>query len=321
MKIIWRTDVHFADQPPRNRVDDWNTTLLGKLEQVFEHARAVKASAILDGGDLFHIKSPTRNSHEMVARLTGQHRAYADIPVLGNVGNHDVVYGDIDNLPRAPLDVLFQSGAMLRCYNGYEHVLESEGLRVKVVGIPYHGVRYDLERFKTLKRGDADHLVVMAHLLASPQGGKMYEGEDVIRYGDLPALCPEASLFLFGHYHKNQGVSRLSNGALVVNTGSLTRGALTEDNLDRVPVMVEITLNDFGVEAVEIPLTVSPSDKVFAVDAALTVAVQDMAMEAFVQNLKDAFRPERTVPLTDVIRGMEIPDNVREKALSYLEGL
>lgn len=319
MKFVWRTDVHFADNPPRNRVDNWNQTLLGKLQQVYDHAEKIKAAAVLDGGDLFHVKSPTRNSHEMVAQLSSLHKQ-SKIPTLGNVGNHDVVYGDLENLSRAPLEVLFSSGAMVRCYAEHECVFtDSDGMRVKVVGVPYHGTRYDLDRFKSLHKGDCDQLVVMAHLLASPAGGQMFESEDVIRYEDLPRICPEASVFLFGHWHKNQGITQLSNGAVVVNVGSLTRGVLSEDNLDRVPVFAEITVTRQGCSAVEVPLKVLPAEDVFAVSAAETEAVQDFALEAFVQNLKDAFKPERAVSLVDVVRGLDIASNVKERALSYLE--
>ena len=66
--LVWRSDAHNSDQAPQSRTDNWNETILGKLTQVGDIAREVKADAVLDGGDSFHIKSPSRNSHRMRKR-------------------------------------------------------------------------------------------------------------------------------------------------------------------------------------------------------------------------------------------------------------
>ena len=68
IKLLWRTDVHLSDRAPVSRTDDWAETVFGKLDQVRRVAEKVGASAILDGGDFFHIKSPGRNSHALVHR-------------------------------------------------------------------------------------------------------------------------------------------------------------------------------------------------------------------------------------------------------------
>jgi seryl-tRNA synthetase len=46
-----------------------------KIEQVGVVAREVKADAVLDGGDLFNIKSPIRNSHALVRRVAAAREA------------------------------------------------------------------------------------------------------------------------------------------------------------------------------------------------------------------------------------------------------
>ena len=45
--LVWRTDVHLSDRTPRSRKDNWTDTILGKLRQVGEIAREVKADAVL----------------------------------------------------------------------------------------------------------------------------------------------------------------------------------------------------------------------------------------------------------------------------------
>lgn len=207
--LIWRTDVHLSDHTPRSRQDDWTEVVLGKLRQVGEIATRVGASAVLDGGDFFDIKSPTRNSHALVRKVLEVHRAYS-CPVYANVGNHDCVYGDYSFLPQQPLGVLFESGAFRRCYDEYEARFEenpewvadpmetSPGLSVRVVGVPYHGTSYDMERFRRIKKGDEDYLVVIAHVLASPTGGTLFDAEDVVKYADIDAFDGDVFCFLPG---------------------------------------------------------------------------------------------------------------------------
>jgi len=228
ISFVWRSDAHLADQPPQSRVDDWAATILGKLVQVGEIARQASVSAVLDGGDLFHIKSPSRTSHELMQRVAEIHRAYP-CPTLGNVGNHDVKYGDIQYLSEAPLGVLFKSRVILPCFDQMEMYFgqassnnsasklypynrkEGGWLRgnpfgvhprqepiVRVVGIPYHGTSYNTNRFTTITKGEEDFLVVMVHCLASAQGGTMFEAEDIVHYEDLKHLDPDVWCFLPG---------------------------------------------------------------------------------------------------------------------------
>lgn len=316
MKLLWRTDIHLADTSPESRTDDWEETVLGKLVQVGEIARKEGATVVLDGGDFFHIKTPSRNSHQMIRRVAEIHAAYP-CPVLGNVGNHDVKYGDLSNLPEAPLGVLFETGVFKRCYDGHEHVLTADGVTVRVVGIPYHGTKYEMNRFTSLVKGDEDYLVVMVHCLAAQAGGTMFEREDIIKYADLANLDPD--VWCFGHWHKNQGVTQIATDKWVVNTGSLTRGALTEDEMARIPVVVSMDFQAGGVTITEIPLEVTPAADVFDLVERTRQEARKMTVEGFVSSLQSAFKPDGQEDLTEAVSKMELLDAVRERALSYLE--
>lgn len=195
--LVWRTDLHLADEAPASRTDDWASSLLNKLTQIGDIARAERAQAVLDGGDFFHLKSPSRNSHDLVRRAAEVHAAYP-CPVYANVGNHDVKYGALEYLNESPLEVLFASGVFRRLYDEHEAVFEEGGVKVRVVGIPYHGTKYDTNRLTSLVKGDEDYLVVIAHLLASPGGGSMFEAEDIVGYPELANLGADVWCFLPG---------------------------------------------------------------------------------------------------------------------------
>jgi DNA repair exonuclease SbcCD nuclease subunit len=345
VKLIWRSDVHVSDNPPVSRTDDWNETLMGKLTQVGEIAREVGAAAVLDGGDFFHVKSPGRNAHRTIQRVAQVHNGYP-CPVYGNIGNHDCKYGDYEHLPEQPLGVLFETGVFKRCYDEHEvyiywrnnnaavtgegqpipwgppkvdysttfPVSHLEGTPVvRVVGIPYHGTEYDWDRFTCIKKGDEDYLVVMAHVLASKEGGSMFEGEDIIQYAALKDLDPD--VWCFGHWHKNQGVTEIAKGKWVVNIGSLSRGALSQDEVARIPAVAVLKFDALGVEIEQRPLKVAPPEEVFDLVGRTRREAKDMTMGAFVDSIKETLSEDARKPVEDTIRDMSLPSEVKERAL------
>lgn len=317
IKLVWRTDVHLSDTPPASRKDDWAETVLGKLRQVGRVATAVKASAVLDGGDFFHVKSPGRNTHDLVRRVAEVHSKYP-CPVYGNVGNHDCVYGDYAYLDQQPLGVLFATGVFKRCYDEHEVTFEEGGVKVRVVGIPYHGTAYDMERFRRIKKGDEDFLICMAHVLASPSGGSMFEGEDIVKYADFEYMEPD--VWLLGHWHKDQGVVDVG-GKTIVNVGSLTRGALSQDEVERKPACVVLSFGKGAPPQVQVVrLKVSPAVDVFDVEGRARAETRSSTMSAFVDSVKQKLVTEQGKSVEDIVTGMQdVPDKVRERVLLYLE--
>lgn len=351
ISLVWRTDVHLSDTAPSSRKDDWAATVLGKLDQVGRVADKVRAAAVLDGGDFFHVKSPSRNTHDLVRRTADLHAKYP-CPVYANVGNHDCVYGDIEYLDQQPLGVLFSTGVFKRCYGPYEVYFGPAdrttnevrayprnrstgewsngdpffvaGLRghknipvVRVVGIPYHGTRYDMSLFD-IKKGKEDHLVVMAHVLASPSGGTMFEGEDIVKYDDLAST--EADVYFFGHWHQDQGVTDLGSKK-IVNVGSLTRGSLTQDEVQRRPACVVADFDVGGpVKIRVVRLRVASASDVFDVEGRAREVTRVTTMDSFVQAVKAKLSPDSGDATEEqLLASSEVPDKVRERVLSYLE--
>jgi len=296
--------------------------------QIGELARDVGASAVLDGGDFFDIKSPTRNSHSLVRRVIELHRDYP-CPVYANVGNHDCVYGDYSYLHQQPLGVLFGSGTFKRCYDQYEGLftydLSAEDvtetgprLTVRVVGVPYHGTGYDLDRFAKIKKGSEDYLVIIAHVLASPTGGALFESEDVIKYADLDNYDGDA--FCFGHWHKDQGITRTEAGKVIVNVGSMTRGSLAQDDLERIPSAVHLRFTPSGITAEKIALRHAPVSEVFDLEARDIKNLRENMIEEFVDSLKSILATGKERSIRDAIRDLpNVPEAVKEQAILYVE--
>lgn len=325
VKLIWRTDVHISDQSPSGRKDDWTSTVLRKLAWVGELARAEGAASVLDGGDFFNFKSPSRNSYKLFQDITRVHRAYP-CPTYGNVGNHDCLYGDYSRLPQQPLGALFEAGVFQRCYDEHDARFEGpDGTRVRVVGVPYHGTRYDMSRFEraSVKSGWEDFLVVMGHCLASEKPTDMFDAEDVITYRDLEPYG--ADVYCFGHWHKDQGVTTLPSGKVIVNTGSLTRGTLSQDDVRRKPKAVVLTFRKGErprADPREVPI--ESISQVFHLDRKEVVEHQEAHREVFTDRLRDLLKGSFARDggsLTDKVRALPgVSPDVREAVLAYIEG-
>lgn len=318
MKLLWRTDVHLSERNPRSRTDNWREAIMDKLRQVGGIAKEIGAEAVIDGGDFFDIKSPSRNSHDLIREVAELHADYP-CPVYANVGNHDCVYGDYTYLPQQPLGVLFSTGVFKRLYDNHEAVFTEGGVKVRLAGIPYHGTTYDLDRFKNITKGDEDYLVVAAHVLASAKGGSMFENEDIIKYDDLIEMNPDVDVWLFGHWHKDQGVWE-KDGKYIVNVGSLSRGALVQDDMDRKPCAIELGFTEAGIEVVRHDLQIPKAAEIFDVAGRERQEMRESVMEDFVSNLKSSLiKDSDSNTLESVVAKTEIPDTVRERALRYLE--
>ena len=315
--FVTRTDVHNSDHTPQSRTDDWTATVLDKLDQVGQIAKAVKADAVLDNGDFFDVKSPSRNSHGLVRRTADVQSRYP-CPTFANVGNHDCVYGNIEFLDQQPLGVLFSTGVFQRCYDDHELLVRKGDLSVRVVGIPYHGPNYNLERFKVKKR-DEDYLVAMAHVLASPKGGTMFEGEDIVKYDDLCNLAPEVDVWVMGHWHKDQGIVEQQPGKWIVNIGSLTRGSLSQDDLNRSPGVSILTFTKEGLEIKRQNLKIRPPGEIFDLERRVQQESRAMTMDAFMSSLQSTMVEAKGGSLIEKIEGQDVPDAVRERAILYLE--
>lgn len=321
LRFLWRTDVHCRDVGPESRTDDWADAVMAKLKQVGEVARKHECDAVIDGGDFFDDKTPIRTTHRLVSRVAQVHSDYG-IPVYANVGNHDVRLAQINNLHENPLEVLFATGVFRRLYDDHELVMEKDGVKVRVVGIPYHGPRYDLDRFRAVRRRDEDYLVCVAHVLASRQGGEMFANEDIIKYSDLPQLNPDVDCWNFGHWHKNQGIEEIAPGKWVVNTGSLTRGALTQDNVEREPGVVVM---GFWPREHKMPpalefvkIRVAPAKEVFDMEKRVREETRSMTVDAFVESVKEELQTCSDKPFLEIVEGMDLPARVRERALEYI---
>jgi hypothetical protein len=174
-----------------------------------------------------------------------------------------------------------------------------------------------MERFKSITKGDEDYLVCVAHVLASEKGGSMFEGEDIVKYSDLENLAPD--VWCFGHWHKDQGITEIAPNKWVVNIGSMTRGSLTQDNIERIPYLGSLGFDENGIYLEKIPLEVQPAEEIFDLEKREKEEIREDTMTTFVGSLKESLASSSQTDLREAIMELEIPNSIKERALLYLE--
>jgi DNA repair exonuclease SbcCD nuclease subunit len=317
MRFLFRTDVHLSDRGPVSWKGDYTEEILDCLKQIGQLAKKVSATAVLDGGDYFHLKAPTRNPHWIVEKSAEIHKAYP-CPTYSVVGNHDITHNNLDTLEKQPLGVLLKTGVFqyLR-----EQVFEEGGLRVRVVGVSYSPF-LTLEELRAIKKKPGDtHLIAVVHALAMEKPtGKEDEifKEPVFRYADLVSR-DGPDCFCFGHYHKDQGVIRVKN-VQFVNQGAVSRGSLSRENLERAPKVAILEVTGSGVQIQSVPLKVLPVEEAFDLDRKQRLDREEEVINQFIQQMKLNVTQDSSEDIDSTLSSMgDFAKDVRELAREYLE--
>lgn len=320
VRLISSSDEHLADLSPGFRKDDYRAAILGKLEYQGEVARKFEANAFLRGGDFFHIKPANKTTHATVAKASEIHKEYP-CPTYALVGNHDMVYNDLETVPRQPLGVLYKSEVFLPLT---ETVFSAGSTSVRVLGVPYtSGLTIDQLRALVQKKRQDEYLVVFVHALAAmapEERIQTFFNETIFDYRDLVFEgCPD--VYIFGHYHKDQGIVE-HMGVQFVNLGAISRGALTFENLDREPKICLMTFSSQGISLEEHVIPHLDAAHAFDLERKKKIDKERKSLDDFINNLKR----DSSLANTDDVRVRfkkfdwgKFPDDLKSTVLEILE--
>ena len=326
--FVFRTDVHVAEKGPQSWKGDYAAEIWSNLEQVGEMARKYKATAVLDGGDFFHVKAATRNPHSIVIKAAEIHAAYP-CPTYCVEGNHDIAYNNLASIERQPLGVLYASGVFHHLREEvftagptrHEKLAGNDAtLKVRVVGVPYDPNR-TLETLRAIKKqpGD-DALIAVVHSLAAddpPAHVEEFFGEPVFRYSDL-VFEDGPDVWCFGHWHKDQGVVEIE-GRRFINQGALSRGALVKENLTRIPKAALIEITPEGIEVGTLLMKVLPAEEVFDLERKERRDEESRVIDEFVTRIQEDIQVDTGEDIEKTVDDLDFAPEIRELALQYLE--
>ena len=105
-----------------------------------------------------------------------------------------------------------------------------------------------------------------------------------------------------------------------VNIGSLTRGSLSQDEVQRRPACAVISCSKSGVSIEVRRLKVKPAEEVFDVHKRRRQVARQMEMDSFVNKIKEDLQPKTDgQTFDDMLQELDISNAVKEKVLEYLE--
>lgn len=316
LAFIFRTDVHAADRSPSSWKGDYPEEILSSLEQIGQLAKQEGVTAVLDGGDFFHVKTAIRNSHSLVIKVAKLHSAYP-CPTWCIEGNHDISGNNLETIEQQPLGVLYSTGVFQHLRD--EKFTTEDGEYVRVVGVPYDPDR-TLQDLRSIQKCGEDRLIAVVHALAGkhpPAHVEDFFGEPVFKYRDL-ITENGPDVWCFGHWHRDQGIEEI-DGRYFINQGSVSRGALVRENLERIPkvALIEVVYGG-NLRVTSIPLKVAPAEEVFDLEKKDRRDREIEIIDQFVTVLGESVEFDPSVGIEENVQKLDFALDVRSMAVDYL---
>lgn len=259
-KYLLISDIHLADNPPSSRKDGYLDEILDLLRQTVDIASEYNAVAVW-AGDVFHIKTPGRNSFRMVGEVTDIALSYPEglyiVP-----GNHDLTNDRMDSIASQPLGQLFKHTSVTML-TGTEAMEDG----YNIYGVPWlqrftdEAVSSALQRYRDEEWMPGENSLVVTHAPIYPPGRELkYEFYDTHKWAQY--MGNKGNVF-YGHVHDPHGIYTV-DGVQFCNNGALSRGSLDESNLKRD--IVATIWSDLNGEFYKIPLNSKSAEDIFKME-------------------------------------------------------
>lgn len=307
-------DIHLSDKNPISRIDDYNEAIFKKLDQIYFIAVENRVDGLVLLGDIFHLKSASRNSYRTVIRMMQYIKRFkaVGIPVLKLVGNHDLIHGDITSVRTQPIGVL---GEMDNVYDGLL-INVAHHIDMQVIGIDYTNEPMDkqLERIQSIER-TARCMVVCLHTNVA-ESGALFK-EVAIRTDEI--TNKNIDVIVNGHIHYPTLLRMNSSGIAYIQPGSISRESCDDENIKRDINVVLLGFDGVDIKTKVIKLDVEPAEKIFDLTTRNRVKSQDKRVEFFVDTLKQ-FSTAKTGDVEINLEEMGLDPDLKGLVQQYLSG-
>jgi DNA repair exonuclease SbcCD nuclease subunit len=309
-KVLLVGDIHLLDKAPRNCTESYTDDILDILDFTAKMEKALDLDAVVWAGDVFHHKQPSRTSHKLVLRAIDAVKKYRRLLIV--TGNHDISNDRLESVAeQQPLGVLFEAGA--EELNGWDD-------KLPLFGVPWQqdwheegAIERSLEGWRDEKSNSQKLVVTHASLFPPGEAPAQWESLDPAAFA--AAMGNEGSLY-YGHIHEYHGIYEV-DGVTFCNPGAISRGSLTEYNLQR-GVKAALWTPEHGFLEVDLPH--KPAEEVFTTELAAAVKEKQLDDERFLEEVGSTkIEISSTAGVIEYIRGLQVDESVKRVAIEMLE--
>lgn len=305
IRFITFTDIHISDTNPTSRLGNYREDILNKLRQIGKVGKKLGVDFYIMAGDLYHLKSPSRNSHELNRLLIETFKDYKS-PIYTTEGNHDLKQDSYSTFGEQPLSVLYADNTLIKAR---KKSIKFGNNKILIDSIPF-SEEPELED-KNKEKDDFDLKIKILHLYATKKGGNLF-GHKLFSYDEISNLNDD--IFVLGHYHIDQGIEiidKKDKKQYFINVGAISRGSLSEDDINREPKIcyVQVNLEENKrpiIKAQPVKLKVKPASEVFDLEEKKIEKEKMEDAEKFVGKLQEEIK--------DIGTNVDIIDEEIEKS-------
>ena len=264
MNLLYFGDMH-TDKVPSSRVDNFQETQRVKIKEIRALAKKHNVKALLQGGDFLN---KGRLSDQEMSRiydlwervtLNTVEDNVLDVnkfieaiknnniqPMIGIVGNHDLIGGDIGSLEKTSINALAKSGFMTFATKENPIILKDEkGFTVAITGSHYnHEIDEEDKSAYIVDKKLGDYHIHLVHgMLMDKSYGKKFKHTTISEI----AYKTKADLTINGHDHIGYDLTEI-DGKLFVNPGSPFRLSSDKKEVNRKPKVLIINIEETGLK-------------------------------------------------------------------------
>lgn len=309
MRLLFVTDMHLSNQKPVNRTDDFKTTLLSKLYEVGQIAKAYGVSYIINGGDIFDRPKCETEYLNSVIRILKDY----PVPMYVVPGNHDIFGYNINTINRTSLDTLFATGICKRLdrQNPLKIVLSNN----KVIQIEGQEYKIDIDNGSTNDvtiHYPGDFNILVSHSM-------IIDHNYVTDHTLIQNINTNANLVLSGHLHEGFKECFVNN-TMYINPGAMTRRDAGRKDIPKV-LIIDINEETLMYSYAYVFLkNALPREQVFNLKTQNQITNTKL-ISTFKQQLK-TIDPNKSIDVINVLRQssveLKLKEEIFNKSMQYI---
>lgn len=320
LKFLYFGDIHGGSKAPKYRTDDFVETRANKIRQILEIAKKHEVVALLQAGDFLNkpnispeyltkelINWTSVNINDIVFDIMMGEKSVKDLelalknvfPMIGTIGNHELIGGELDSFEKTSLNTLVQMGFMTLVDKDNPLVFKDEdGMTVAITASPYtHQIDDDDKSAYIVEDKTTDYHIHMAHGMLMPKSyGKKFKHTVVSEI----AYDTKADLTINGHDHIGYDEIEL-DGKKFINPGSPLRLSAENKEISRMPKVLLISISkEEGITLEPIYLEAEKGEDVLSREHLEIKTAKSEKMEE-IQSLMNKAGLKKGVDITEII--------------------